>query len=151
VALFDNILELFQSGGGALGAGGALVAGEVYRRFQGAKKDAKEALKIAREAKAIAEREVTAARAAGLTAYERGLEDALRKAREYVDEKLQKIARGSVVELQSESERLTRLETRVSAIEDDADARDLEEKRWQGEIQRSLGRIEGQLEVQSRG
>lgn len=145
MALFDNILEIFQSGGGILGTGGGLVAGEIFRRFQGARKDAKDALKLAREAKKLVEDEVSAARSVGAKAYERGLEDALTQARAYVDEKLVKIARGSVVELQSESERLTRLETRMSAVEDDLDERDVQDRKWQAEIQRTLGRIEGQL------
>jgi hypothetical protein len=141
VALFDNLFEILSGGGNLLGAGGGILAGEVYRRFRGAAKDAKEALKIAKDAKVLVENELAAGRTAAITAYNQGIADA----RAYVDEQLRKIARGSSVELQSEAERLTRLETRMSAVEDDLDARDNEERKWQGEIQRTLGRIEGQL------
>ena len=38
----------------------------------------------------------------------------------------------------------------MSAIEDDLDARDVEDRKWQQEMQRSLGRIEGRLDPKIR-
>ncbi len=120
---------LLTGGGSLLGTGGGFVAAALYRRLDVAAKNAKSALATAKEAKLIAE-------------------SLLSEAKKYADEQLGKIARGSKVELsfdQDTVERLAKLETRMSAVEDDLDARDKEDQRWQSEMQRSLGRIEGQL------
>jgi hypothetical protein len=142
VAFFDNIFELLQGGGNVLGAGGGFLAAALYRKLDVASKNAKNALAIAKRAEELVKNEVKV-----------GIEAGMKEATRYVDEQLAKIARGSKVELsfdQETSSRLASLETRMSAIEDDLDARDVEDRKWQQEMQRSLGRIEGRLDPKIR-
>jgi len=133
VALFDNILEMLGHGSDILGAGGGFLAAALYRRLDTAAKNAKLALSVAKEVRLL----VT-------TEFDRAVKDA----KQYTDDQLSRIARGSQIELQSNQQildELAELRTRMSSVEDDADRKGKEDREWLNEVQRSLGRIEGEL------
>jgi len=136
VALFDNIFELLHDAGGLLGAGGGLVAAELYRRFNDARKEAKKAREVATEA--LTKAEAVAFRLTQVAT------------QEWVSQEIQRCLRGSlsgdgdgVVQF-----RLKELERRMSSIEDQFDINQKEGREWAEGIRTILGRLEGILSQQ---
>jgi hypothetical protein len=133
VAMFDNIFEMLHTAGGYLGAGGGLVAGELYRRFNDARKDAKKAHDIAKET-------------AG------ALKEALKDfaTREWVVQEIQRVLRGS---LSGGSDplveyKLNELARRMSAIEDQFDEDRKENREWADKLLSGISRLEGVVQQQ---
>lgn len=134
MAMFDNIFELVHTAGGYLGAGGGLVAGELYRRFNGARKDAKKAKEVA--ADALTKVESVALRLTQL---------AQAATQEWVSQEIQRILRGSLSGTGVNdvvSFRLQELERRMSSIEDQFDTNQQEERKWAEDIRTILGGLE---------
>lgn len=136
MALFDSIFEVLHTAGGYVGAGGGLVAGELYRRFRGSVKDAKDAKKLV---EALIHR------------VEHDLEPRLQTfmTKEAFSADVARILRGSRPESlptdQAVLQRLTELERRVAGVEDDIDESKKDDRTWAENIRETLGRIEGQL------
>jgi hypothetical protein len=136
VALFDNVFELLHTAGGYVGAGGGLVAGELYRRFRSSVKDAKDAKKLVE---------------ALVSKIEHDLEPRLSSfvTKEAFAADIARLMRGSRPESlptdQAVLQRLTELERRMAGVEDDIDQSKKEDRTWAENIRETLGRIEGQL------
>lgn len=137
MAIFDNLVELLHGVGGAVGAGGGLVAAKLYQRLDGARKDAKKALKIAED----------------LTLELKVFKDGDLASKAYVVQEISRVVRGSFsgVELDKlVDHRLKELERRMSAIEDQFDETQKENRAWAEEIREILGRLEGTLQSSRR-
>lgn len=142
-----NIVDLILKAGGVVGLGSGVAIGRYYQRFQELEKTAKKALELAVDAKDLAHTAKTAVKAE--------VAKGVAEVRSYIDSQIAKIGRGSIVELSLDpatnkriadlESRIVGLETRTSSVEDDFDRRNTEDAKWQQEMQRSLGRIEGQL------
>jgi hypothetical protein len=137
VALFDNIFEILHAGGSFVGAGGGMIAGEVYRRFRSAAKDAKDAKKLVETLSKLVEHDLAPRLQTFVT-------------KEAFERDLARIMRGSRPESfppdPAVLRRLDELERRMSGLEDADDERRKEDRAWAEDLARTLGRIEGRLD-----
>jgi phosphoribosylpyrophosphate synthetase len=145
MALAETLVAILTHIGSGAGTVGGGLAVTIYRRFQSAEQAALSAEKLAKalELKIIA----TTADLTAIRTFVSNEVDGLKTA---VGNQIAAIARGSKAEItvspdQKTLERLTALETRMSAVEDDIDKKDDEDRKAWDEILRSIGRIEGQL------
>ena len=133
--MFDNIFELLHTAGGYIGAGGGLVAGEMLRRFNDARKKAKEAHDIAKEVaeelKALPTKEWVV---------------------QTIRREIERVTRGS---LSGENAgvlafRVQELERRTTGLENQYDDGQKESREWAEDIRTILGRLEAIVEQQKR-
>jgi hypothetical protein len=132
--LLEIAVGLLEKGGAVAGLGGGYIATRVLSRINKGLDDAKHALTLAKQAAARAEEAYT-------------LAESLKSALSY-----QAPYRGGTggqlgeIDLSKLVERITQLETRMSAIEDDFDDQQKEEKKSWEAIFRAVGRLEGAID-----
>lgn len=126
-----------------MGAGGGLVAGEVYRRFRSASKDAKDAKKLVSALVDRVEKDLAPRLLTFVT------KDDLERLQQTFERDIARLARGSRPDsLKPDAvmvRRLDELERRMSAIEDAFDETQKEGRTWAELIREKLGRIEGMM------
>ncbi len=153
MALFDSILDWVHAGGSLMGGGGGLIGGYLYRRFQNVEAAAKQ-LRVEFDAHLKYAREHVVKK----TDFD--------EHKKKIDEQFGRIARGSKVEIHAtltdaDERRLANFENllkelrvefakRVAELEDDFDARNKEDRKWNEDIKWTLGKIEGILETRGK-